>query len=34
VKVESKVVDVEGLKRKGVQILSEEQTMNMKLKEQ
>lgn len=34
VKVESKVVDVEALIRKWVQVLSEEQTMNMKLKEQ
>ncbi len=34
VKVESKVVDANALKRKGVQVLSEEQTMNMKLKEQ
>ncbi len=34
VKVESKVVDVKALKRKGIQVLNEEQTMNMKLKEQ
>jgi hypothetical protein len=32
VKVEYKIIDVNTLKRKGIQVLNEEQIMNMKLK--